>query len=326
MANRLDPRGDFSVPFMDNIARWRRESAPHAWRSIPPPAGHSDAPPAAYPMRKQCYDWIFSSASNVHVAIDRASFKDYFAFKSYVLTVAEQRVVTVKGIGTVELEIKRRRGSKESHTILLENVLYIPNWLCNIVSDVYFAPIHAYDHEWMGFDVSFRHKDGNTWRPWGYTENFCGLHRLVLSRRQRGRSPMLEDRDREVFSINVIWPQSQRDKWDGLAARAARHRSEPYQHRQRLLPEKQEPERSRQDFKDEGSDGLSTAINLTKAMPDISAAPSTPSKVLMTVDANSKVSNRAESAQGDSRKEFGTRTTLLESLPWRKSWAHETAR
>ncbi|RMD43251.1 hypothetical protein DV735_g1841, partial [Chaetothyriales sp. CBS 134920] len=325
MTNPLDPRGDFSVPFMDNISRWRRESAPYAWRSMPPP-GHSDAPPPAYPMRKPCYDWIFSSASNVHVAIDRASFKDYFPFKSYVLTVAEQRAVVVKGIGTVELEIRRRRGSKESHTIMLENVLYIPSWLCNIVSDVFFVPIHAYDHEWTGFDVSFRHKDGDTWRPWGYTENFCGLHRLVLSRRPRGRSPMLEDRDREVFSINVIWPQSQRDKWDGLAGRAARHEGEAYQHRQRVLPEKQELERKKQELQDDGKDRLSTAINLAKALPEIISAPSTPSKVLQKVDPNSKVSNRAESAQGDSRKESVSRTTLLESLPWRMSWAHETGR
>jgi hypothetical protein len=27
------------------------------------------------------------------------------------------------------------------------------------------------------------------------------------------RSPMLEDKDREVFSVNLTWPQSQRDRY-----------------------------------------------------------------------------------------------------------------
>ncbi|RMZ90835.1 hypothetical protein DV736_g1940, partial [Chaetothyriales sp. CBS 134916] len=325
MTHRLDPRGDFSVPFMENIS-WprRRESASHAWRGMPP--GHSDAPPAAYPTRKLCYDWIFSSGSNVHVAIDRTAFKDYFPFKSYVLTVSEQRAVIVKGIGTVELEIRRRRGSKESHKIVLENVLHVPSWLCNIVSDVYFVPINGYDHEWTGFDVSFRHKSGDKWRPWGYTENFCGLHRLVLSRRRRGRSPMLEDRDREVFSINVIWPQGQRDKWDGLAARAARKAEKVNEHRQKLLVEEQELERRKQESKGGLEGGLSTVINLTEGLPDIGSATSTPSKVLKEVNPKTKASKRAASIQGDTRKESASRTAFLEALPWRKSWAHETAR
>ncbi|RMZ84031.1 hypothetical protein DV737_g1304, partial [Chaetothyriales sp. CBS 132003] len=310
---------------MENIS-WprRRESTSRTWRGIPP--GHSDAPPAVFPTRKACYDWIFSSASNVHVAIDRTAFKDYVPFKSHVLTVSGQRAVIVKGIGRVELEIKRRRGSRDSHKIVLENVLHVPSWLCNIVSDVYFVPVNGYDHEWTGFNVSFRQKHGDTWQPWGYTENFCGLHRLVLSRRPRGRSPMLEDRDREVFSINVIWPQSQRDKWDDLAASRARKEEEAHEHRQILLAQEQELENRKQELKGSLDGGLSTVIGLKEGLPDVGSALPTPNKVLQEANPNTKASKRAASTQGDARKASASRTAFLEVLPWRKSWAHETAR
>ena len=56
-------------------------------------------------------------------------------------------------------------------------------------------------------------KDEGRPRKWGFTEVFCGLDRLVLARDVRGRSPMLEDVEMEVFSINVSWPRGQRDRW-----------------------------------------------------------------------------------------------------------------
>jgi hypothetical protein len=48
----------------------------------------------------------------------------------------------------------------------------------------------------------------------GFTEGFLGLERLVLGEILRGGSPMLEDTDREVFPVNLTWPQGQRDKWE----------------------------------------------------------------------------------------------------------------
>lgn len=61
-----------------------------------------------------------------------------------------------------------------------------------------------------------KRKDEGKLRTWGFTEEFCDLDRLVLARNVRGRSPMLEDPDREVFSINVKWPQGQRDRWEAF--------------------------------------------------------------------------------------------------------------
>ena len=106
-----------------------------------------------YPKPKEpaCCDWIFSTATNVHIAIDLSLFKTYTAFPSYVLTVAEQRQVLVTGIGTVELKIKRQPESKETHIITLVDVLHVPEWMCNIVSDIHFLPPQDYDYSWNQF-------------------------------------------------------------------------------------------------------------------------------------------------------------------------------
>ncbi|KAK4938363.1 hypothetical protein LTR10_021162 [Elasticomyces elasticus] len=219
MPFNFDPRGDLPPPI------------------IQPSSYYSDRRGTVHgaqikkPKKKQCYDWIFSTASNVHVATDRAAFKTYFAFKSYALTVADQSQVSVRGIGTVEKKIRRAAGSKESHTILLEDVLHIPDWLCNIVSDILFMPSTSYEHTWTEFGVNFFNRKGRTIKPWGYTENFCGLDRLVLAHNKQGRSPMLEDPDREVFSVNLTWPQSQKDKWNDFLAQAMKFEAERMEER-----------------------------------------------------------------------------------------------
>ncbi|KAG9769336.1 hypothetical protein ABEF93_001467 [Exophiala dermatitidis] len=214
MAFHLDPRRDLPAPNIQPSSYYT------SWRTT----AHGN--PSKKPKVKQCHDWIFSSSSNVHVALDRSAFKTYIPFKSYVVTVAGQRQITVRGIGTVEIKIRREPGSKESHTVCLENVLHVPEWICNIVSDVCFVPVSQYEHNWTEFGVNFFVREKNALKPWGYTENFCGLDRFVLSRNHHGRSPMLEDPDREVFSVSLTWPQSQRDKWNEAIAQGMRQDAE----------------------------------------------------------------------------------------------------
>ncbi|RVX73006.1 hypothetical protein B0A52_03359 [Exophiala mesophila] len=170
--------------------------------------------PVKNPEKSLCHDWVFSTASNAHVAIDRAAFQTYTPFKSYVLTFAEQRQVAVEGIGSVEIKIRKASRSREGHKITLENVLHVPEWLCNIMSDIVFTPDKDYDHTWTRLGVNFFKFEGGKARSWGFTEDFCGLDRLVLSRPVHGRSPMLDDPGREVFSVSLTWPQSQIDKWE----------------------------------------------------------------------------------------------------------------
>ena len=325
MAFRFDPRGDLPVPFIQNISYYHRPDSTLSRYNEKRSANYGLLP-ASYPKKKPCYDWIFSSASNVHIAVDRSSFKDYVSFKSYVLTVGDQRQVPVKGVGTVELKIRRQPGSKESHKIMLENVLHVPGWLCNIVSDVHFFPAKQYQHEWTDFGVNFLYKDGDKWRSWGYTENFCGLDKLVLSRSLQGRSPMLEDKDREVFSINIMWPQSQRNRWDELIAEEERKEAEMYEVRMRLQAEKKELEKMKRESKIGLNGALNNVINLKKSLPDISSITSTPRKALAEVDSNTKGAERAASVQSSNMKTSLSKATFLEALPWRKSWAQEAPR
>lgn len=170
------------------------------------------------PSRRLCHDWIFSSSTNVHVAIDKPMFKTYTTFDSYVLSLADYRKIEVKGIGSVEIRIRCKQDSKSERTIMLENVLHIPSWLCNIFSDVYFMPLRTFEHVWTESGVNFMIREDDKLQHWGYTESFRGLDRLVLGRRHDGRSPMLEDKDREVYAVNVVWPRSQQDEWDVFAS------------------------------------------------------------------------------------------------------------
>ena len=251
MAFRFDPRGDLPAPTIQStyykplLSHGRRDD--NIWRNSRSGLQNSNGfnsyatsgrlsgqqmttrarQPATTPVSAvMCYDWIFSSASNVHVAVDRSAFKSYTSFKSHVLRVADQSPVKVRGIGTVELKIRRQPGSKESHTIVLQNVLHVPKWMCNVFSDIYFTPINAFEHTWTDFGVSFLRKEDGQLKYWGFTEGFLGLERLVLAKKTRGRSPMLEDHDREVFSVNLSWPQAQRDKWEAQLAEEEKLREE----------------------------------------------------------------------------------------------------
>ncbi|KAJ9653371.1 hypothetical protein H2198_007460 [Neophaeococcomyces mojaviensis] len=199
-----DPRGDLPLPqvhfALQQLSQHRRSfrklSREKTARRVP------------------CYDWIFSSATNIHIAVDKSTFKTFAAFDSYVLTVAGQRPIPARGIGSVDLRIRCKPNSRDGRVITLDNVLYVPSWACNIFSDCYFDPPQEFEHNWTENGVCFTRKTSGKIKAWGYTETFCGLDRLVLSRKPRGRSPMLEDKDREVWSVNLNWPQSQRDKWE----------------------------------------------------------------------------------------------------------------
>lgn len=270
-------------------------------------SGAYSLPAAVYPKKKPCYDWIFSSASNIHVAVDRSAFKDYVSFKSYVLTVADQRQIPVKGIGTVEIKVRREPGSKESHRIILENVLHVPGWLCNILSDIHFVPAKEYEHNWTDFGVKFQKLDDGKWKAWGYTENFCGLDKLVLSRKSEGRSPMLEDKDREIFSVNITWPQSQKDKWERLMALEMKMEAEEHEANARAVA------------KHESKSPLAGIVKLKKSLPDISQLTKDLRSGLSEVDRNTSAVKRAPSARRSSLKATTSKSTFLEALAWKSS-------
>lgn len=214
MALHIDVRGDFPPLSRDDINYSPRPFSYYRDHDMK----RRSVQVLQKPSRKVCHDWIFSSSTNTHIAIDKPLFKTYTSFDSYVLSLADHRKIEVKGIGSVELKIRCRQDSRNERTIVLENVLHVPSWLCNIFSDVYFMPLRAFEHLWTESGVKFMVREDDRLQHWGYTENFCGLDRLVLGRRHDGRSPMLDDRDREVYAVNVVWPRGQQGEWEMYAA------------------------------------------------------------------------------------------------------------
>lgn len=326
MTARLDPRADLIAPVFDHRAFHVRPKSlvSDSGRRRSPAYG---LPPAAYPKKKPCYDWIFSSASNVHIAIDRSAFKTYTPFRSYVLAIADQRQVSVKGISTVELKIRRQAGSKDIHKVVLEDVLHVPGWLCNILSDVHFFPARDFEHDWNEFGVRFQQRKEDKWKPWGYTENFCGLDRVVLGKHMQGRSPMLEDKDREVFSVNVTWPQHQRDKYGMLLNEQERRLAEVQERKVKLEAAKVEARKTAEEThgakernvvneqQEQSSEPLDTVHKLVESLPAGPKPPMTGRSALSSIDNNLNVKRSFRS----SSLRVPGKSAFKEALPWRKS-------
>ncbi|KAK5071550.1 hypothetical protein LTR64_004672 [Lithohypha guttulata] len=190
-----DPRGSLP-PSAISIHPLTLQPSRRSFPSLPKPKAKQFRP-----RKPPCCDWIFSSASNIHVAVDKYWFKTFTPFDTYVLTVAGQKQISVRGIGSVDLKIRCKPNNHQSRVITLDNVLYVPGWVCNIFSDSYFIPDpeanEMFEHKWTHHGVCFTKRTNGKTKPWGYTEDFCGLDRLILSRKPHGRSLMLEDPDRE---------------------------------------------------------------------------------------------------------------------------------
>lgn len=333
MTSHLDPRADLVAPVFDHRAfHSRKKSALSDYD--PRRSSAYGIPPASYPKQKPCYDWIFSSSSNAHVAVDRSSFKAYTPFRSYVLAVADQRQVTVKGISTVELRIRRQARSKDAHKVVLENVLHVPSWMCNILSDVHFEPVRDFEHSWSEFGVNFQQRKDDKWKSWGYTENFRGLDKIVLAKHNQGRSPMLDDKDREVFSINVTWPQHQQDKYRMLVEEQQRRIAEVEERKakaEETKKEQAEAAREAEEAKRKAEEPAETSpkgqsITMSKEtvddvgepgkkLPSAPVATERTRRALSAIDPNLKTKHSFRSAS----LRVPGKSAFREALPWRKS-------
>jgi len=161
-----------------------------------------------------CTNWVFSNTSNVHVAKDRAWFTDYTPYESVVgdLYGMVKDGLRVEGIGTVELPTKRspNRSWRDSHGILrLTNVLHVPSALCNIIG----GPILE-DYEVTNGSVG-KASRGSIKDRKGRSVAYFDSRRCLFQVKLRGypvESNVLKDG--QIYVINAIWPDSERQKWE----------------------------------------------------------------------------------------------------------------
>ncbi|KAL5365945.1 hypothetical protein BJX96DRAFT_160045 [Aspergillus floccosus] len=160
-----------------------------------------DSPPAspgdlrkrnkvAHTSNRICHDWMVVSG-NCHYARDRGS------FTSYRQVAATQRIknnifnpheeLHVAGVGTVHLTVCRSRADPAPQTLVLEDVLHIPEALCNGFNPLLYGSSMSCNADcWEGGDA--------TGQPLWYSLPFAGHTRLVLWGNPLGESELIEGR------------------------------------------------------------------------------------------------------------------------------------
>lgn len=120
---------------------------------------------------------------------------------------------------------------------------------------------------------------------------------------------MSEDKEREVFAINLTWPQSQRDKWEKLIAEAMKQEAEDYE---RKVKNEKEKEKATVDDEDEPKTPITTTPSRQKIEKRLAPTPSAEvRKSLSERDANA--SSRLGNFKTPNVASFHA------ALPWRYS-------
>ncbi|KAL8948012.1 MAG: hypothetical protein Q9222_005763 [Ikaeria aurantiellina] len=167
------------------------------------------------PPSKPAYDidWIFSNVSNVHVANHRDWFTSFTPFTTTfnggLDFTGGGSGVHVAGIGVVELPTKThptRSGAAYQASIVLQDVLYAPDALCNIIG----LPIMA-EHD------CFLNYGTGTGKVISDTNGACvgllDLHKLARLR-LRGQSAKQTSLDLgAMYIIRASWADSERARW-----------------------------------------------------------------------------------------------------------------
>ncbi|KAB8257964.1 hypothetical protein BDV32DRAFT_126468 [Aspergillus pseudonomiae] len=148
------------------------------------------------PPRRRCWDWVIVSG-NCHYAKNRSSFKVYRRVGRMVpdATGAETYIA---GAGTVELNVRTssKKGSP-TRSLVLENVLHVPNAVCNGFSiGVYYAT-HGGTTSFSPFFRGTDEQDSALW----YGKPFHGLQKLVLAEDPQGESYL--ENGPEILSLSL---------------------------------------------------------------------------------------------------------------------------
>ncbi|KAK9327891.1 hypothetical protein V1520DRAFT_347548 [Lipomyces starkeyi] len=128
--------------------------------------------------QSRCWDWMIVSG-DCHYARDRSCFKVYRPVSG---TAGGARVV---GIGTVELPVKSSPTGSGTHVLVLENVLHIPDAICNGFN----AASTGGGVRWSRDGVQGFDSDS---QPLWYAVMFAGLAKLVIEGNSQGYSVLEE--------------------------------------------------------------------------------------------------------------------------------------
>ncbi|PCH00023.1 Hypothetical protein PENO1_050280 [Penicillium occitanis (nom. inval.)] len=140
----------------------------------------SDEPP-----RRRCWDWMVTTG-NCHYAKNRSSFKEYRRVgKSVPNGIIEGTTTFIAGVGTVELKVQtsREEGSLV-RTLVLEDVLHIPDARCNGFSVAMYHTVHGGSTR-LGREPSGSDEE---YQPLWCSSEFKGLNKLVLAGNPQGES------------------------------------------------------------------------------------------------------------------------------------------
>ncbi|KAJ8115102.1 hypothetical protein OPT61_g3183 [Boeremia exigua] len=154
-------------------------------------------------------DWVWSFDSNAHVAVDRDWFTTFTPLTSQITCTHNGTSYPVEGIGSVELEVRRivgnaakRNVGPKNTKVTLNNVLYVPGFLCNVMGD----PVRK------DYDISIGAErwimDKKTGRGIGMLDkNPAGLVKILLKGQAKGET-----------GLKGEVPERIAVKWDGSEA------------------------------------------------------------------------------------------------------------
>jgi hypothetical protein len=149
------------------------------------------------PPRRRCWDWMIVSGTS-HYAKNRSSFKEYSRVGQTVSNFVIGGETYVAGIGTVELNVRTspKKGSP-SRSLVLENVLHIPNAVCNGFSITKYHTTHGGT---TSLGPVFQGTDEQGSALW-YGQSFRGLQKLALAGNPQGESYL--DDGPKVLSLYI---------------------------------------------------------------------------------------------------------------------------
>ncbi|KAI2899503.1 hypothetical protein CBS76997_2368 [Aspergillus niger] len=111
-------------------SRPHRRQRQHHPSTKPPNPSALKTPSSPSPSKSnRCFTWLLlPPASNTHIAKNRSSFSSY---RRAPCKIANQRVL---GVGTVQLRVQRAPDDPRTNTLVLHDVLHMPNAKCNGIS------------------------------------------------------------------------------------------------------------------------------------------------------------------------------------------------